>query len=247
MARRLTLEGAKVCGVYEAKPTPSGLTRNIMQCLTDFDIPLFLSHTVTKVFGEDRLTKVEISKVDEKMRPIAGSEQIIECDALILSVGLIPENELAESMEVKMDDRTKGPVCDNAFMTNVEGIFSCGNALHVNDLADYVSESGELAGRAAAKYEYKKTSLINITANQNFLYLVPQRYDIDTKGKTILYFRSREILKKAHFSIKINQELVFEKKYQYLKPPEMEKLEFDFSKYDLSGNSKIEVDVEEEP
>ncbi len=118
MARRLTLEGAKVCGVYEAKSTPSGLTRNIMQCLNDFEIPLFLSHTVTRLFGEERLQAVEIMKVDEYMVPVTGTEEIVECDALILSVGLIPENELAESLNVRIDSRTKGPVCDDDFMTS---------------------------------------------------------------------------------------------------------------------------------
>lgn len=152
MARRLTLEGAKVLGVYEAKSTPSGLTRNIHQCLHDYDIPLYLSHTVTRVFGADRLTAVEIAEVDDKMQPISGTEQILECDALILSVGLIPENELAETLDVQLDPKTKGPVCNAQLMTSADGIFSCGNALHVNDLVDYVSESGEIAGENAAKY-----------------------------------------------------------------------------------------------
>ena len=152
MARRLTLEGARVLGVYEVKPVPSGLTRNLVQCLDDYDIPLYLSHTVTRVFGTERLTAVEIARVDERMTPIAGTEQILECDTLILSVGLIPENEMAEKLDVPLDPHTKGPVCDNRFMTGVPGIFSCGNALHVNDLVDYVSESGELAGAAAARY-----------------------------------------------------------------------------------------------
>ena len=139
MARRLTLEGAKVVGVYEAKDSPSGLTRNIMQCLNDFDIPLHLSTTVTRVFGNSRLEAVEISKVDSQMRPIKGTEEIIECDSLILSVGLIPENELAESIDVQSDGRAKGAVCDNTFMTIVDGVFTAGNATHVNDLVDYVS------------------------------------------------------------------------------------------------------------
>ncbi|MGN0520054.1 MAG: NAD(P)/FAD-dependent oxidoreductase, partial [Candidatus Fimenecus sp.] len=152
MARRLTLEGAEVVGVYEAKSTPSGLTRNIHQCLHDYNIPLYLSHTVTRVFGQDRLTAVEIAQVDEKMQPIAGTEQVVECDALILSVGLIPENELAENLGVQLDPKTKGPVCNAQLMTTVDGVFSCGNALHVNDLVDYVSESGEIAGENAAKY-----------------------------------------------------------------------------------------------
>ena len=152
MARRLTLEGAEVLGVYEAKPTPSGLTRNIHQCLHDYSIPLHLSHTVTRVFGADRLTGVEVAEVDEAMRPIPGTEQRIDCDALIVSVGLIPENELAESLGVPLDGHTRGPVCDGQLMTEVPGIFSCGNALHVNDLVDYVSASGELAGKSAAHF-----------------------------------------------------------------------------------------------
>ena len=150
MARRLTLEGAEVLGVYEVKPTPSGLTRNIVQCLEDYEIPLHLSHTVTRVFGQERLEGVAVARVDEKLNPIPGTEETIACDALILSVGLIPENEMAERLGAALDPRTRGPVCDDRLMTSVDGVFSCGNALHVNDLVDYVSESGELAGRAAA-------------------------------------------------------------------------------------------------
>lgn len=152
MARRLTLEGAKVVGVYEIKAEPSGLMRNIVQCLHDYDIPLHLSHTVTRVFGHDRLTGVEVAQVGPDMKVIPGTEERIDCDALILSVGLIPENELAERLGVALDGRTKGPVCDERFMTKVPGVFACGNCLHVNDLVDYVSESGELAGAAAADY-----------------------------------------------------------------------------------------------
>lgn len=152
MARRLTLEGAEVVGVYEVRPEPSGLLRNIMQCLEDYDIPLHLSHTVTRVFGRDRLEGVEVAAVDENMQPLAGTEERIDCDALILSVGLIPENEVAEKLGVTIDPRTRGPLCDENLMTDVAGVFSCGNSLHVSDLVDYVTESGELAGRAAAAY-----------------------------------------------------------------------------------------------
>lgn len=152
MARRLTLEGAEVLGVYEIMPTPSGLLRNIHQCLNDFDIPLHLSHTVTRVFGQDRLTAVEIAQVDDKLQPIAGTEEIIDCDALILSVGLIPENEVAETLGVTINPKTKGPACDTNQMTEVPGIFSCGNSLQVFDLVDYVSDSGERAGRNAAAF-----------------------------------------------------------------------------------------------
>lgn len=152
MARRLTLEGAEVLGVYEVLPVPSGLARNIRQCLEDFDIPLHLSTTVTKVFGNERVEGVEIAKVDEDLKPIPGTEERIDCDTLIVSVGLIPENELAESIGVSIDPKTKGPSCDVNYQTDVPGVFSCGNSFHVYDLVDYVTQSGEAAGRSAAEY-----------------------------------------------------------------------------------------------
>ena len=245
MARRLTLEGAEVVGVYEAKPTPSGLTRNIHQCLHDYNIPLYLSHTVTRVFGVDRLTAVEIAEVDDKMRPLAGTEQIVECDALILSVGLIPENELAESLGVKLDPKTKGPVCDGQLMTTVDGIFSCGNALHVNDLVDYVSESGELAGENAAHYKESTRKTVPLESSGALLYSVPQRLNLnEDNSKTTVYFRSREILDKCTLHLKIDGETVLSKKYPFLRPPEMEKLVIDFSKYPITENSKAELDIE---
>lgn len=245
MARRLTLEGAKVLGVYEAKSTPSGLTRNIHQCLHDYDIPLYLSHTVTRVFGADRLTAVEVAEVDEKMQPISGTEQILECDALILSVGLIPENELAETLDVQLDPKTKGPVCNAQLMTSVSGIFSCGNALHVNDLVDYVSESGEIAGENAAKYVKAERKEIPVKAGSRLLYAVPQKLDLNSDNqKTVLYFRSRDILNGCTFKITVDGKTVFSKKYPFLRPPEMEKLQIDFSQYQLSEHSEIQLDIE---
>ena len=245
MARRLTLEGAEVVGVYEAKPTPSGLTRNIHQCLNDYNIPLYLSHTVTRVFGADRLTAVEISKVDDKMNPIAGTEQIVECDALILSVGLIPENELAEDLGVTIDPRTKGPAVNGQLMTSVDGVFSCGNALHVNDLVDYVSESGETAGENAALYEKKERREINLSASNAFLYVVPQKLDLNRdNSKTTVYFRSREILDKCVFRIKKDGQEVFSKKYPFLRPPEMEKLVIDFDSFKLDESSELTLEIE---
>lgn len=245
MARRLTLEGAEVVGVYEAKPTPSGLTRNIHQCLHDYNIPLYLSHTVTRVFGADRLTAVEISKVDDKMNPIAGTEQIVECDALILSVGLIPENELAEGLGVVIDPRTKGPAVNGQLMTSVDGVFSCGNALHVNDLVDYVSESGETAGGNAAAYEKKERREIDLKASGEFLYVVPQKLDLNRdNSKTTVYFRSREILDKCVFKIKKDGQEVFKKKYPFLRPPEMEKLVIDFDSLKLTQSSELKLEIE---
>ena len=152
MARRLTLEGAEVLGVYEAKPTPSGLTRNLHQCLHDFNIPLHLSHTVTRVFGQDRLSAVEIMQVDERMNPIPGTAQRVECDALILSVGLIPENELTRRAGIEMDRRTSGPSVFENMETSLPGVFACGNVVHVHDLVDFVTAEAEKAGRSAAGY-----------------------------------------------------------------------------------------------
>lgn len=245
MARRLTLEGAKVVGVYEAKSTPSGLTRNIHQCLNDFDIPLYLSHTVTRVYGVDRLEGVEISKVDEKMTPLPGTQMRVDCDALILSVGLIPENEIAENLGVKLDRRTKGPLCDGQLMTSVPGIFSCGNALHVNDLVDYVSESGEQAGKSAALYTAKSTREVDVKASEKFLYIVPQKLNLnEDNSKTTVYFRSREVLSACTVKINANGKEVFKKKYAFLRPPEMEKLVVDFDSMNLTEKSEISFEIE---
>ena len=230
MARRLTLEGAEVVGVYEAKPTPSGLTRNIVQCLDDFDIPLHVSHTVTRVFGESRLSAVEIAQVDEKMQPIPGTEEIIDCDSLILSVGLIPENELAETMHIVIDSKTKGPTCDQNYETSLDGVFVRGNALHVNDLVDYVSESGDAAGNAAAEFNANKRTLVDITAANDFAYAVPAKLDVNSDAsKTALFFRSREIRDNIEVKVLVNSAIVYKKKYTKLRPPEMERIVVDFS------------------
>ncbi len=246
MARRLTLEGAKVLGVYEAKPTPSGLNRNLYQCLNDFNIPLHLSKTVTKVYGDDRLSAVEICSVDDKMQPIEGTGEIVECDALILSVGLIPENELAESIGIELDTRTKGPLCDEDLMTSVEGVFSCGNALHVNDLVDYVSESGESAGKAAARFTKTKRVEVDFKVGKNVQYLVPQRLNLSAGNlKTVLYFRSREVLGKCSLVLTVDGNEVFRKRYSVLRPPEMERLELDFAVFGLTNKSQIYFEIEE--
>ena len=245
MARRLTLEGARVLGVYEAKPTPSGLTRNLHQCLYDYDIPLFLSKTVTRVFGQDRLTGVEISDVDENMKPIPGTEQNVECDTLILSVGLIPENELAQTLGVQLDRRTRGPVCDAQFMTGVDGVFSCGNALHVNDLVDYVSQNAVIAGKNAAHYKKAPRRLLEITADDSLLYLVPQTLDLNrSNAETTLYFRSREPLDGACLKLYVDGTEVFRKKFAFLRPPEMETLMMDFDAYNLTDKSRVEFRIE---
>jgi thioredoxin reductase len=246
MARRLTLEGAKVLGVYEAKATPSGLSRNIAQCLNDYNIPLNLSTTITRVFGDDRVTAVEIVKVDDAIQPIKGTEEIIKCDGVILSVGLIPENEIGEMIGIKFDNATKGPVVDQNFMTTVDGVFSCGNALHVNDLVDYVSESGKLAGESS--FEYVKGTIarefidVNMVGS-DFLYVVPQQIDINSKNKSaVLYFRPRDVRDNMKVTIKAGKNILFSKRYMKLKPPEMERVHLDLEGDFSSG--KVEIFME---
>ena len=245
MARRLTLEGAQVLGVYEARPIPSGLPRNIAQCLHDFDIPLQLCKTVTRCFGYPRLEAVEIASVDENMRPIEGTEEKIDCDALILSVGLIPENELIETLGVALDPVTRGPVCDQNGMA-APGIFCCGNAAHVNDLVDYVSESGEAAGRAAAGYAAKERQFAEIAAGEGLLYAVPQKIDLsEAPGEVTLFFRVREERGRSKFSVRLGGDVLLRKNYRTLRPPEMERLTLDLSGVALKAGDVVELRVEE--
>ena len=245
MARRLTLEGAEVLGVYEINPTPSGLTRNIHQCLYDYDIPLYLSHTVTRVFGADRLEAVEICEVDGDLRPIKGTEKRVECDALIVSVGLIPENELAESIGVSLDGHTGGPVCDGQLMTSVPGVFSCGNALHVNDLVDFVSASGEEAGKNAALFAAKSQRRVNINIGGEFLYLVPQQLDLEAdNSKITFYFRSKKVLGKSTLRLTVDGAEVWKRRYPLLRPPEMQQLVLDMNKFGISESSDIRFEIE---
>lgn len=225
IARRLTLEGAHVKGVYEVKSTPSGLSRNIAQCLTDFNIPLYLSHTVTRVFGKDRLEAIEVAKVDNKMNPIKGSEEIIKCDSLILSVGLIPENELAKEINVPLNRFTKGPDVDQTFETLVNNVYSCGNAMHVNDLADYVSESGEIAANDASKLLNNKRDLKPVKFDSHFGYVVPSFIDFHkSTEKMTFYFRARDEYKDKTLLIKQKGEVLLKRRYSHLRPPEMEKI-----------------------
>ncbi len=246
MARRLKLEGADVVGVYEAKPTASGLMRNVYQCLEDFGIPLHTNKTVTRVFGEGRLNAVEISGVDENMIPIKGTEQLIECDALILSVGLIPENELAESLGVPLDGRTKGPMSDQNCMTMVGGVFCCGNALHVNDLVDYVSESGEAAGRAAAAYTPHERTYAELKTDDNFLYIVPQKISLsELIEPVVVYFRSKSDMDKTRLTVTADGREIYKKIYQRLRPPEMERIELDVNDAGLKPGSAVNFTLAE--
>lgn len=227
MARRLTLEGAQVEGVYEIKAEPSGLTRNVTQCLEDYHIPLHLSTTVTSVHGRSRVDGVTVCRVDSIGRPLADSERLIECDALVLSVGLIPENDILDALGVVIDPHTAGPVVDQRLMTLVGGLFVCGNALHVNDLADHVSEGGETAGREAARYAQgvrPDRHLVPVTARGNLLYAVPQVIDTNAQGDAIVYFRSSRTMRQARLSVTAGGREILSRRYPVVRPPEMERL-----------------------
>ena len=235
----------KVEGVYEVKPEPSGLTRNIHQCLHDFNIPLHLSHTVTRVFGADRLTAVEVAEVDEKMKPIKGTERRVECDALILSVGLIPENELAETLGVKLNPATKGPDCDQTYMTSVDGVFSAGNALNVFDLVDYVSECAADAGANAARFAPSGSS-VRLEKGKGLLSYVPHRIDLTKPtDRVVFFFRSAKDMDRGTLRLIADGKEVYKKKFSFLRPPEMQRVEIDLSAFGLTAKSKLSVELEE--
>jgi NADPH-dependent 2,4-dienoyl-CoA reductase/sulfur reductase-like enzyme len=192
MARRLTLEGARVIGVYEIMSYPGGLKRNVVQCLNDFDIPLHLSHTITEIKGKERVEGVVISKVDANLHPVEGSEKFIECDTLLLSVGLIPENELSKNAGVELSVATKGPITTEIMETSVPGMFTCGNVSTVFDLVDYVAQTGAAAGTFAARYASGQVSRskrsVDIVARENVRLLFPQRYGF--RDDLVLFIRA---------------------------------------------------------
>ena len=233
MARRMTLEGAKVHAVCELMPYSGGLARNIEQCLNDFNIPLKLSHTVVKIHGKERLEGVTIARVDERRKPIPGTEEHIPCDTLLLSVGLIPENELSKCAGVSLDRVTSGAVVDQNRQTSVEGIFACGNVLHVHDLVDYVSEESEIAGRSAAEYimlqkgenhtEQPETVNIPIRVDGKIRYTVPQV--VSQKKDFSVYFRVADVFHNVTINVYDDQgNKVFTRKKLKVAPGEMENI-----------------------
>ena len=242
MARRMTLEGAQVLGVAELMPYSAGLARNIKQCLEDFNIPLYLSHTVESVHGNGKLESLTLVEVDEKLQKIKGSEQEIECDLLLLSIGLIPENSLLEQLGAELDPRTKGAIVDDRYMTSIKGIFACGNALHVHDLVDYVSEEGRRAGKAAAQYILGTSTIgqpiVNMLGN-GISYIVPQSFhmnkDID------FMFRVKRVFKEC--SIRVYGEGIDKKiKKIGIVPSEMQKVTLKKEELDrLDGELHWEV------
>jgi len=228
MARRMTLEGAKVKAVVELCPYSNGLNRNIVQCLDDYDIPLYLSHTVVDIVGKDRVEKVIIAQVDDNKRPIKGTEKEFEVDTLLLSVGLIPENELSFNAGIEGDRRTNGILVTESMETSVEGIFACGNVVHVHDLVDFVTQESKHAGLSAAKYikgELKREDYINIINGKNVNYTVPQRLSIsDVDDKLTVFMRVNNIYHNKVLVVRSNDEVIAKFKRAHLAPSEMEKV-----------------------
>lgn len=249
MARRMTLEGAKVLADVELCPYSNGLNRNIVQCLNDYDIPLYLSHTVTDIIADEehhRVKQVVISKVDEKNQVIPGTEIRFDCDTLLLSVGLIPENELSKKANVQLDPRTRGAVVKDNLETSVEGIFACGNVLQVHDLVDYVSQEGEKAGKNAASYikngEIKSECATSVVGN-GISYLCPQKIAYDGDDKFELSFRVRHPFNRSRVVVTADGEVI--KKVEKLKiiPSEMEKVVL--PKSQITGKKEVKVEIEE--
>lgn len=224
MARRMTLQGAKVLACVELMPYSSGLNRNIVQCLQDYDIPLYLSHTVTDIRGRERLEGVTVSEVDEKRNPIPGTEIEFDCDTLLLSCGLIPENELSLGAGVEISPATSGAVVNESFETSVPGIFACGNVLHVHDLVDHVSNESFKAGAAAAAYvrnETRRGSVIAVRDGDGVRGTVPQQIRSDTDQPVDLMFRPSAVFRNSSVVVKSGAQELIRKKAMIFTPGEM--------------------------
>ena len=227
MARRMTLEGAKVKAVVEVNPHSSGLTRNIVQCLDDFDIPLMLSTGISYIHGKERVSGVTLNKLDANRNPIEGTEEFIECDTVLLSVGLIPENELSVEAGVNLDNRTSGPIVNNSMLTNIEGVFACGNVVHVHDLVDFVTKESRIAGKNAALYaqnKLDKNPTVATLANEGISYIVPQSIDTTCDEDINLFMRVRNIYKNKKLVVRSDDKVILEKKRLHMIPSEMENI-----------------------
>ncbi|MBQ9448991.1 MAG: NAD(P)/FAD-dependent oxidoreductase [Acholeplasmatales bacterium] len=232
MARRMTFEGAKVKAVLELMPYSSGLNRNIAQCLNDFNIPLRLSTTVIEILGEERVEGVVVAKVDEKLRPIMSTKETIKCDTLLLSVGLLPENELARGANVDISKVTRGANVDDNLMCSIDGVFECGNVLHVHDLVDFVSLEAKKAGENAYKYvnsaEHKKYEKTIIEAKDGVRYVVPEMIlKSDDTEPLSLKLRVGNVYKNKYLEVICDGEAIYSKKKQILTPGEMQNIELD--------------------
>ena len=247
MARRMTLEGAKVKAVCELMPYSGGLARNIEQCLNDFGIPLMLSHTVVEIHGIDRLTGVTIAEVDENRRPKLETKQYIPCDTLLLSCGLIPENELTKSCGIELDRVTGGAVVDGDRQTEIPGVFACGNVLHVHDLVDYVSEEAVIAGKAAVKYIREGGAgaevSVKLSTDGKVRYTVPQI--IKRAQSTTVYFRVSDVFRDKKITVRDGDKVVLEKKKQKLAPGEMETVSISKELIESCESGSLHISIED--
>lgn len=236
MARRLTLEGAEVVGVFEILPEPSGLRRNTVQCLDDFGIPLHLSHTVTAVHGRKRVEGVTVAQVDAAGKPVAATARFVACDTLILSVGLIPENELSRQAGIALDSRTGGPVVDDGWQTSVPGVFACGNAVHVFDLVDYVVASAKMAGESAARFASTKSGrrTIALVAGDGIRYVIPQLVREASRDLT-LYIRVTQSLRRPRLEARVDGRVIASRRRPAVRPPELEVWPLELELADLPG------------
>ena len=248
MARRMTLEGAKVLAVCEIMPYSSGLKRNIAQCLDDFGIPLYLNHTITKIEGEKRVTGVVVSEVDVNKQPIAGTEMHFDCDTVLFSVGLIPENELTKGAGIALSPKTRGAEVSQTRETSAEGIFACGNVLQVHDLVDFVSEEAEIAGRCAAEYALGRSARgerISVTNGANVSYVCPQYLDKGAEGNVKLFFRVTGTFKNCTITAKCGNRVLVRKKKKIAVPGEMENLLLPQEKFgEINGEISVSLEVE---
>lgn len=253
MARRMTLEGAKVKVVAELMPYSGGLKRNIVQCLNDYAIPLKLSHTITKIDGKDRVEGVTIAEVGPDRKPIKGTEEYYSCDTLLLSVGLIPENELTKGIGVHMSGITKGPEVNDHLETDVEGIFACGNVLHVHDLVDYVSEEASLAGKNAAEYvlgsrSEKDSCNVPIITGRGVRYTVPSVIDVANMAEQVVVrFRVDNVYQNQKIVVRYDDQVAASRKKKVIAPGEMEQVILKRNSLNpLTGLKQIQISVEEE-
>lgn len=249
MARRMTLEGAEVKAVVELLPYSGGLMRNIVQCLDDYDIPLLLSHTIVNIKGRERVEAVTIAKVDENRKPISGTEQTFEVDTLLLSVGLIPENELSYKAEIEIDSVTSGPIVNESMETSVKGIFACGNVVHVHDLVDFVSAESRKAGKNAAKYVLNQIdnndNYIKIKPISGVRYTVPQKIRLENIEKNLeVFFRVGDVFKDVNLIVKDGENPILTLKKTHLAPGEMEKINIPFSLLKDIKNKELTFSIE---
>ena len=250
MARRMTLEGAKVLACVELMPYSGGLNRNIVQCLNDYDIPLYLSHTVVDVRGDKRVEQVVVAQIDSNRQPIPGTEMTFDCDTLLLSVGLIPENELSKTAGIEIDGRTKGAVVYENMQTDTDGIFACGNVVHVHDLVDFVTAESQRAGAAAAQFAInganKNSKTLSVKTGNSVSYTVPQKIRVEKVQKRCdVFFRVNKLISKAIVEVKDGDAVIASFKREHMAPGEMEKISLPSVLLEKVLGNEITVSIKE--